>query len=90
MIRLIEGNAKCSHLTKLTGKWTLRQVFYLSEAQNPIQPSPPPLHTVYVYTEITVTLIHTGKGGRVVPESRFNSSQSWVENTNMTYCISSL
>jgi hypothetical protein len=71
-------------LKKLTCKWTLQQVFYLSEAQNPIHP---PLHTVYVYT---VTLIHTGKGGRVEPEKRFNSLQSWVENTNMTYCISSL
>jgi hypothetical protein len=50
----------------------------------------PPLHTIYVYT-----LIHTGKGGfggkRVESEigESGNSSQSWVENTNMTDCISS-
>jgi hypothetical protein len=31
-ITLIECNAKCRYLKKLTGKETLRQVFYLSEA----------------------------------------------------------
>jgi hypothetical protein len=34
-IRLIECNAKCRYLKKLTGKGTLRQVFYLSEAPSP-------------------------------------------------------
>ncbi len=54
-IRLIESNAKCRYLKKFTCKWTLRQVFYLSEALSPsYHPILPPLHTVYVYT---------GKGG---------------------------
>ncbi len=54
---------------------------YLSEAQNPI-PSHPITHCICVYS----TLIHTGKGGGFEPEKRLegNSSQSWVENTNMT------
>jgi hypothetical protein len=34
-IRLIESNAKCRYLKKLTYKGTLRQVFYLSEAPSP-------------------------------------------------------
>jgi hypothetical protein len=61
---------------------------YLSEAQNPL--SPP--HTLYT---VNSKLIHTGKGrgGRVEPERRLDWDQltkSWVENTNMTDCISSL
>jgi hypothetical protein len=63
---------------------------YLSEAQNPIPPPspPPPTNCIRVYSK----LIHTekGGGGRVEPERRGNSSHSWVENTNMTGCISSL
>ncbi len=51
-IRLIENNAKCRYLKKLTCKGTLRQVFYLYE-------SPTPYHNIYVYC----ILIHTGKGG---------------------------
>ncbi len=55
-IILIESNAKCRYLKKVTGKGTLWQVFYLSH-------TPPPLThcTVYVYT--VCILIHTGKGG---------------------------
>jgi hypothetical protein len=57
------------------------------EAQNPIPPSP--LHTIYVFT---VYNIHTGKGGELNQREgwRGNSSQSWVENTNMTVYISIL
>ncbi len=43
-ISLIEGNAKCCHLKnilKLTCKGTLQQVFYLSEAKNPMHCSHP-------------------------------------------------
>jgi hypothetical protein len=48
--RLIECNAKCRYLKKLTCKGTLRHVFYLSEAPSPpMTPYSPPLHTVYVY-----------------------------------------
>jgi hypothetical protein len=56
-IRLIEGNAKCRHLKKLTCKGTLRQVFI---CLRPRTPYPTPLHTVYVY--MYSILIHTGKG----------------------------
>ncbi len=45
--RLIEGNAKCRHLTKFTCKETLRQLFI---CLRPRIPHPPPLHTAYVYT----------------------------------------
>jgi hypothetical protein len=58
-IRLIEGNAKCGHLKKLTCKWTLQQMFIClgPRSQNPIPPPPP--NTLY-----TCILIHTGKGRR--------------------------
>jgi hypothetical protein len=60
---------------------------YLSEAQKPITPLSL-LHTVY-YSH------REGGGGRGVivnqrKVERGHSSQSWVDNTNMTDCISSL
>jgi hypothetical protein len=63
----------------------------LSEAQNPIPPLPYTLHTCIQYS----ILIHTGKGegggGLNQREvERGNSSQSWVENINLTDCISAL
>ncbi len=66
---------------------------YLSEVQNPILSHP--LHTVYEYEYLYSILIHTGKGGggeelNQRGGERGGSSQSWVENTNMTDCISSL
>jgi hypothetical protein len=65
---------------------------YLSEAQNPITP-PPPLHTTHCI-RVSSKLIHTGRGGGERLNQREgakgNSSQSWVENTYMTDCISSL
>ncbi len=51
-IRLIEGNAKCYHLKKFTCEGV-----NLSEALNPI----PPLHIVYVYTEMALTDIILAK-----------------------------
>ncbi len=60
--------------------------FYLSEAQNPKPPNT-------LYTCIHCILIRTGKGGGDLKrrgDYRGNSSQSWVENTNMTDCIFSL
>jgi hypothetical protein len=74
---------------KKTCEGTLRQVFiYL----RPRTPHPPPLHTVYGVYSI---LIHTGKGGvgwefNQREGQRGNSSQSWVENSNLTDCISNL
>jgi hypothetical protein len=71
-IRLIEGNAKCRHLKKLTCKGTLRQVFISLRPRTHI---PPPLHTQ-----------KRQAGGELNQREgeRGNSSQSWVENTNMT------
>jgi hypothetical protein len=63
MIRLVESNAKCRYLKKLTRKGTLRQVFYLSRGPSPpMTPyAPPPLHTVYVYS---LYLFIQGRVGR--------------------------
>jgi hypothetical protein len=43
-------------------------------------------YTVYLFTQGR----ERWGGGRVEPQRRFNSSQSWVENTNMTDCIYTL
>ncbi len=61
---------------------------YLSEAKNPI---PLPLHTVNEYTVYLFTQ-GRGEGGEVNQREGYwgNSSQTRVENTNMTECISSL
>jgi hypothetical protein len=60
---------------------------YLSEAQNPM-PSP---HNYTLYTcMIYHTYSHEGGGGRELNQREGesgNSSQSWVENTNITDCI---
>ncbi len=77
----VEGNAKCRHL-KNDLKGTLRQVFF---CLRPRIPYPSLLtHCLRVYR----ILIHTGKGGGGTvnqrEEKRGSSSQSCVENTNMT------
>ncbi len=65
---------------------------YLSEAQNP-EPQTPPPYTLYTCTVYDI-LIPTGKGGGRELNQREGkrgiSSQSWIENSNMTDCISSL
>ena len=84
-IRLIESNAKCRHLQKLTCRGTLRQLLiclrplclgwssnFVGSGQ--IQ-SIKLLYSIWSPTQLN---------------NRGNSSQSWVENTNMTDCISSL
>ena len=89
-IRLIEGNAKCRHLKKVTSKGTLRQVFICLRPRTAYPPSP--LHTVYCTR--TVHLFTQGRGeGRELNQregERGNRgeyrSQSWVDNTNMTEC----
>jgi hypothetical protein len=62
---------------------------YLSEAQNPI---PPPSLTHCMRVPYIVYLFTHGKGvgGKLYQREgeRGNSSQSRVENTNMTACIS--
>jgi hypothetical protein len=54
------------------------------------EPHSPPLHTVYVHTVYQFTQ-GRGEGGELNQREgeRGNSSQSWVENTNMTDYISS-
>jgi hypothetical protein len=61
-IRLIEGNAKCRHLKKLTCQETFWQVFIFSEAQNPIPL--PLLYTEYVYTVYFRYTYSDREGGR--------------------------
>jgi hypothetical protein len=69
-IRLIECNAKCRYLKRLTCRGTLRQVFYLSETPTPpMTPySPPPLHTIYVYTVYCTYTHRRGRGGEQTRE----------------------
>jgi hypothetical protein len=62
---------------KLTCKGALRQVFICLRGPEPH--TPPPLHTVYVYT---VYLFTRGGGGGGRRLEGGNSSQSWIENTN--------
>jgi hypothetical protein len=60
-IILIESNAKCRYLKKLACKWTLLQVFYLSEAP-PMTPYSAPLtHCIRVYS--IPYLFIQGRGG---------------------------
>jgi hypothetical protein len=84
-IKLIEGNAKCRHLKKLTYKGSLWQVFICLRPKNPIPP-PPPLQTVQ-YMCIQYTYSHR-KGGGVEPERRLEgqqfTKQGRVENTNLS------
>ncbi len=63
-IRLIEDNAKCRHLKKLTCKETLRQVLYLSEAPSPPMGYDPYCHPLTHCIRVYSKLIHTGKGWR--------------------------
>jgi hypothetical protein len=58
-IRLIDGNENVD--LKIDLKRDLKAGVYLFQPQNPII-TPPPFHTVYVYTLYRV-LIHTGGGG---------------------------
>ncbi len=58
-IRLIEGNAKCRHLKKLSCKGTLRQVFICRRPRTTYPPPAQCTHTVYVYK---VDLFTQGRG----------------------------
>ncbi len=76
-IRLLEGNAKCRYLKKLTCKGASRQVFTVF-VLGPEPQTPPPPYILYTCIQYTV-LIHTGKGeggeGRVEPERRLEGRQ---------------
>ncbi len=63
---------------------------YLSEAQISIPHNPP--YTLYSCIQYTYSHREGGKGGEFNQREgeRDNSSQNWVENTNMIDCISSL
>jgi hypothetical protein len=88
---VIEGNAKCRYLKKVTCRRDFAAGVYLAEAQNPI---PPPFHTVahtaYVYALYLFTQ-GRGEGGRVGPERRLEGQQltklyrSFLEMT--TFCF---
>ncbi len=71
--------------------------FKRKETSGPEPPTPPPppthTHTVYVYTVYLLYSHREGEQGKSWTREkgqRGNSSQSWVENTNMTDSISSL
>jgi hypothetical protein len=89
-ITLIEYNAKCRYLKKLTCKGTSHQVFYLYEAPSPpVTPYSSPLtHCIRVYS----ILIPTGRGGELTREKVREAlvHKAVCENTYMTDCISSL
>ena len=59
---LIEGNAECRHLKKMTGKRDFAAGVYLSEALNPIPP--PSLHTLHVY-KVHLFTQRIGEGGEL-------------------------
>ncbi len=90
-IKIIEGNAKCRRLNKLTSKGTLQQVFVCPRPRTP--DLPPLTHCVRKYSTYSHREGVGEGGGRELNHragKRRNSSQSWVENTNMTDCISCL
>ncbi len=72
------------NLKKLTCKRDFAAGVYLSEAQDTIHP-PPLTHCEYTYSHK-----EDGEGGELNQREgdKCNSSQSWVENTNMTHFIS--
>ncbi len=74
---------------KFTCKGTLRQQVLI--CLRPRTPYPLPLkHCIRVYSLSTGTYLHREGEGRDLNQregDRDNSSQSWVENTNMTDCI---
>jgi hypothetical protein len=74
-IRLIEGNAKCRYIKKLTCKGILRQVFICLRTRTPYLPSPPPFTQCI---RVNSTIIHTGNWGRgeyIEPERRLEGQQ---------------
>ncbi len=65
-LRLMECNAKCRYLKKLTCKGTLLQVFYLSEAPYPpMTLYSPSSYTLYTCIQLQYTNSHRegGEGG---------------------------
>jgi hypothetical protein len=75
-IILLGGTAKCRH----PKYWPVKRLCgKCLSVWGPEPQTPPPLHTV-------------GEGGELSQREgeKGNSSKSWVENTNMTDCISSL
>jgi hypothetical protein len=86
-IRIIEGNAKCRHLKNWPVKGLCGRCL---SVWGPERNTLHPLHTVRVCS--TYSHREGGRGGELNQRTgeRRNSSQSWVENTNMTDCMSSL
>jgi hypothetical protein len=78
-----------SSTKKIDMKGTLRQVFICLCAQNPIRPY---RYTLYTCIQNSCSYMEGGGGGGMNQREgeRGNSSQKWVENTNVTDCIFSL
>jgi hypothetical protein len=77
-----------SSYKKFNCNGTLRQVFICLRTPPLLRPIPP-LFTRCIRVYCTVCLFTQRRGGEMNQREgwRGNSSQSWVENTNMTGCI---
>ncbi len=76
-IRLIEGNAKCRHLKKLTCKGTCGRCLSVWG------PEPHNHHPYTLYTCISTVYLFTQGGGRVEPERRGEGQQGRVPITKL-------
>ncbi len=87
-IGLIEGNAKCRHFKN----WQIKGLSDRCLSVWRPEPHIPPPYTLYTLIQYSYSHRERGSGGgwNLREGERGNSSQSWVENTNMTDCISSL
>jgi hypothetical protein len=90
-MRHIESNAKCRHLKKLPVKGLCGRCLSVW-GQEPH--TPPPISHFTLQTCIKYTYSHRegGRGWEMNQREgeRGNSSQSWIENTNITGCTSIL
>jgi hypothetical protein len=86
LINTLDTEAKCRHLKIFLPLKGLCGRCLSARGTLPSNDPIPPLHTVYLYTVYKFTQ-RRGEGGEELTREKVregNSSQSWVENTNMT------